>query len=287
MSDERPDVPLPGAGEYDERTSARSLAAAANAANVSLYTFDAAGLGFEVHTSAEFAGYDAAVDTGASSAFDESMLQLLADETGGVAAIRRNDVSAVLAEMERDWRTYYSLGYATPPNRENQPRSISVRVRRPGLTVRTRHAVLERSADERLAEQVSSALFFPRLQNPLDARIEIGRLRKAGKSTFVAPLSVRIPYARLTLVPEGGRLRGGFVFAAAVRAPDDRFTDVSQKRVPVELPPAEAAGTFAFETTFEVRPGRQVLSIALVDEISRVTTFVQPEVNVGHREAAR
>jgi VWFA-related protein len=287
MSDQRPDIPQLGGSEYDERPKARALAEAANAANVTLYTFDAAGLGFEIHTSAEFGGLDTAVDTATSTVLDESMLQALADETGGVAAIRRNDVSAVLKELEQDWRTYYSLGYATPPKRENRPRAVTVRVRRPGLKVRTRHAVLERSADARLAEQVSSALFFPREQNPLDARIEIGRLKKSGKSTYVAPLSVRIPRARLTLVREGNRLRGGFVFAAAVRAPDDRYTDVSQKRVAVDVPASDAAGTFLFETTFEVRPGRQVFSVALVDEISRTTSFLQPEVNLGARDAPR
>jgi VWFA-related protein len=287
MSDQRPDIPQLGAEEYSIRPKARALAEAANAANVTLYTFDSAGLGFEVHTSSEFGGLDTAVDTTTSTVLDESMLQALADETGGVAALRRNDVSAVLTELERDWQTYYSLGYATPPNRENRPRSVSVRVRRPGLKVRTRHAVLERSADARLAEQISSALFFPRQQNPLDARIDVGRLKKSGKSTYVVPLSVRIPHARLTLVPDGNRLRGGFLFAGAVRAPDDRYTDVIQKRVAVDVPASDAAGTFLFETTFEIRPGRQVFSIALVDEISRTTSFLQPEMNLGPRDAAR
>lgn len=291
LRDDRPDVPLLGASEYDQRKSSRDLAAAANAANVSFYTFDAAGLAFEPHTSAESGGVDSMIDTSLSSVLDESILQLLADETGGLAAIRRNDAAGVLAEMEQDWRTYYALGYPTPPKRENRPRDITVRVRRPGLKVRTRHAVLERSADERLAEQVSAALFFPRQQNPLDARVEVSGLRKTPRGTLIASLFVRVPYARLSLIPDGRTLRGGFLFAAAVRAPDDRFTDVSRKRIPVEMPVPEGggavAGEFAWQTTFEVRPGRQLFSIALVDEISRTTTFLQPEVNVSHREGGR
>jgi hypothetical protein len=57
----------------------------------------------------------------------ETMLRLLADETGGVAAIQRNDFPAVLAEMEQDWKTYYSLGYPSQPKKGEKPRSVTVR----------------------------------------------------------------------------------------------------------------------------------------------------------------
>ena len=286
LSEEGPG--MPPMFEYDETTAFQRLATAANAALVSLYTFDAQGLGFDASLSAERAGTAGIQNSGPSTVSSDAMMQLLASETGGLAAIQRNGFGAVLAEMEQDWKVYYSLGYATPPKSANKPRKVEVRVKPKGLTVRSRTAVLERSPDERLAEQVTSGLFFPRFVNPLDARIERGRIVAGAKKTFVLPLTIRVPYSRLTLVPDGGRLKGGLVFTVAVKAPDGRYTKADVKTIPIDVPEqavvSGAAKEFVHQATFQVRPGLQVFSLGLTDAISRQTTFAQPEFNLAARE---
>jgi len=191
--------------------------------------------------------------------------------------------------MEQDWKIYYSLGYPTPPKKEGKPRKVAVAVRVPGLRVRARNAVLEQTADERLAEQVTSGLFFPRFQNPLEARVLRGRLLKTkDRKVFVLPLEIRVPYAKLTLVPGSGKLRGGLLFSAAAKAADGRLTPVKSQRLALEVSEADVASgkasEFVWTTTFEVHLGLQTFSLALTDEISRVTTFVQPEFTLGPRE---
>jgi VWFA-related protein len=279
---------MPPIFEYDETKAFQNLATAANAALVSLYTFDAQGLGFDPSISSERAGTLGIQNPGPSTVSSDAMMQLLASETGGLAAIQRNGFGAVLAEMEQDWRVYYSLGYSTPPKAANKPRKIEVRVKPRGLSVRSRTAVLERSADERLAEQVTSGLFFPRYLNPLDAAIDRGRVVAGPKKTFVLPLTIRVPYAKLTLVPDGGRLKGGLVFTVAVKAPDGRYTKADVKTIPIDVPEKEvvsgAVKEFVHHATFQVRPGLQVFSLGLTDAISRQTTFAQPEFNLAARE---
>ncbi len=279
---------MPPMFEYDETKAFQNLANAANAALVSLYTFDAQGLGFDPSISAERAGTVGIQNPGPSTVSSDAMMQLLAAETGGLAAIQRNAFGAVLTDMEQDWKVYYSLGYPTPAKTENKPRKIEVRVKPKGLSVRSRTAVLERSADERLAEQVTSGLFFPHDVNPLDARIDSGRIVAGPKKTFVLPLTIRVPYSKLTLVPDGGRLKGGVVFSVAVKAPDGRYTKADVKTIPVDVRESDVvsgkATEFVHGATFEVRRGRQVFSIGVTDAISRQTTFAQPEFDLAARD---
>jgi VWFA-related protein len=274
---------------WDQTQNFRAVAAAANSAFVSLNTFDAAGMDFDPSLSADSALTTQRVDTGVAKLSAETMLRLLADETGGVAAIQRNDFPAVLVEMERDWKTYYSLGYPSQPKKGDKPRSITVRLKQPGLTVRARHQVVDLSAEQRLQEQVVSGLFFQNDQNPLEAQIEIGQLVKGEKKAYVLPLTLRVPYAKLTLVPDRGTLKGGLVFTAAVKGPDGRTTKPQSTRIAIDVPESAAApGTstdLVWQTTFAVQPGDQVFSIAVTDEISRATSFVQPVFTLASRKS--
>jgi len=274
---------------WDQTQNFRAVAAAANSAFVSLNTFDAAGMDFDPSLSAEAALTTQRVDTGVAKLSAETMLRLLADETGGVAAIQRNDFPAVLVEMERDWKTYYSLGYPSQPKKGDKPRSVTVRLKQPGLTVRARHQVVDLSAEQRLQEQVVSGLFFQNDQNPLEAQIEIGKLVKGEKKAYVLPLTLRVPYAKLTLVPDRGTLKGGLVFTAAVKGPDGRTTKPRSTRIAIDVPESAAApgksADLVWQTTFAVQPGDQVFSIAVTDEISRATSFVQPVFTLASRKS--
>ena len=64
---------------------------------------------------------------------------MLAEETGGFAAVNSNDLAGALDRVVPDNSSYYMLGI-TPPNqkRDDGFRRIEVRVNRPGLRVRAR-----------------------------------------------------------------------------------------------------------------------------------------------------
>jgi hypothetical protein len=67
----------------------------------------------------------------------------LAVDTGGVAIRNENNLAKALDEIDRDTSSYYVLGYR-PVNTEldGKFREITVRVRRPGLSVRSRKGYL-------------------------------------------------------------------------------------------------------------------------------------------------
>ena len=111
---------------------------AARAANAVLYFLDLRGLmgsGYTAETNerpsltvANLGRQGAAIGT-----------ERLAEETGG-RTLASNDLAAGLRRVAAEAHSYYLLGYEPPERSRPGERKLTVRVRRPGLTVRTRPA---------------------------------------------------------------------------------------------------------------------------------------------------
>jgi VWFA-related protein len=75
-------------------------------------------------------------------------LTYVAEQTGGIAALNTNDIGAGIARVVNDIRSYYILGYTPDENTFAKPgktprlHKIALKVKRPGLTVRTRKTFL-------------------------------------------------------------------------------------------------------------------------------------------------
>ena len=85
----------------------------------------------------------------------QESLRFLAEQTGGRVIINNNDLVLGLKRISDDMRGYYVIGY-TPPDDTFAPRGktprfhpVSVKVKRPGLRVRTRKGFLGVSDPER------------------------------------------------------------------------------------------------------------------------------------------
>ena len=272
--------------DFDRSPSCHQLASAANGAGVSLFMVDASGLTGDATISAEFGGTDGSMNEGLATLDADAALRLLATQTGGAAVVGRNNLSLALAGLEPSWTAYYSLGFEGSASKPGVPRSIRVKVKRPGVRVVTRRNVVERSADQKIADAVMSGMHFPRTHNPLRASLHVGTPAKDGK-LWIVPLEFKIPFDSLTLVPGSGRARGRVLFTSAAAAEDGRLSDVKSERVPVDVPEAELASlkgkTFTYTARLKLRGGPQTLSLALTDEISRTTSYVQPRVLIGDR----
>ncbi|MGA7992263.1 MAG: VWA domain-containing protein [Thermoanaerobaculia bacterium] len=275
---------------FDRSSSFRGLASAANAAGVSLVTIEASGLDFDTTFSAQSGSSLGRLDEGIASLDMKAALGLLADETGGATIQDRNNLALALKSLEADWTAYYSLGYESPDAKPGKPRSIKVSVSRPGARARSRRTVIERTPEEKVADAVLSGVHIPRTVNPLRASLRIGTPKKSGKMWLV-PLDFRIPFDKLTLVPQGGRARGAVLFTAVAASPDGRISPVTTERAPIDVPEADLAAlsgkSFTYSATLKVRPGEQVLSTALTDEVSRLSSFVQPHVLIGDKPGTR
>ena len=125
--------------------------------------------------------------------------------------------------------------------------------------------------------------YIPHTSNPLGASLNIGAAKRSG-SKYLLPLEFRIPFEKLTLVPEGGRTRGAVVFTEVVASPEGRVSKVTTQRAPLDIPESELASlagkSFTYSATLEVRAGSLTVPTALTDEVSRLS-YVQPRVLIG------
>ena len=170
------------------------------------------------------------------------------------------------------------------------PRAVKVSVKRPGANVRSRRAVIERTPEEKVSDSVLTGVHIPHTSNPLRASLTIGTPKPSGKMWLV-PLEFKIPFDKLTLVPQGGRAKGAVLFTAVSATPDGRISPVTTERAPIDVPESELAGlagkAFTYSATLKVRPGPQVFSTGLTDEVSRLTSYVQPHVLIGDKPGKR
>jgi VWFA-related protein len=275
---------------WDRTSSFRNLTLAANAAGVSLVTVDTQGLTTDEMISAENSAAVGRMDEGIAQLDMQNGLGLISEETGGKMIVGRNDLGLALMDLEADWMAYYSLGYESPGGKPGVARSVRVSVKRPGAKVRSRRAVIERTPEEKVSDAVLTGVHIPHTTNPLRASLTIGTPKPSGKMWLV-PLEFKIPFDKLTLVPQGGRAKGAVLFTAVAATPDGRISPVTTERAPIDVPEKELAGlagkSFTYSATLKVRAGPQIFSTGLTDEVSRLTSYVQPHVLIGDKPGKR
>ena len=136
--------------------------------------------------------------------------QSLAEDTGGTAVIGTNDFSRAFADIVRDNSTYYLLGYdPTSEHRDGKFHEITVRVKRPGLTVRARRGYLAPTAETTIHEVAVE----PRPLNTVN-------------EALWNPIPRTGLEVSLTAVPfKGSRTASSVLLAAQVHGEDLKLTD--------------------------------------------------------------
>jgi VWFA-related protein len=111
------------------------LTRTANRANATIYTIDPRGLiaGPDIDQTLDPAEY------GEHIRKTQDSLRVLAEQTGGVAAVNQNDFDKALKRIDAETSDYYMLGYTSSnPDASRRTRKIEVKVTRPGTRVISR-----------------------------------------------------------------------------------------------------------------------------------------------------
>ena len=237
---------------------ANDAAAAATRANVAIYAIDPRGLtafgeAIDAPTlpndisPSQFSVNSALQDARRVS---QQSLRTLAEETGGFAAINRNDFADAFARIVAENSTYYVLGYyPTNERRDGRFRSLEVRVTRPGLQVRARRGYFAprgRAPDPEPAVVSSDGdALSPAAASALSSPIPIGGIPLA---LFAAAYKGTAPNASIALALEMEVDRFTFVET------DGIFND----RIEVAFMPIDADGDVRGDTkhvlTLELKP---------------------------------
>jgi VWFA-related protein len=225
---------------------ANDAVAAATRANVAIYPIDPRGLSaFE--EAIESAGVPGGVTpsqfslTGQlqdSLRLSQQSLQVLAEQTGGFAAINRNDFAGAFERVVRENSSYYVLGYyPTNDRRDGRFRRIEVRVTRPGLQVRARRGYVAPRGRAPNTRPPAGA-------TPLDV---------AMGTALNSPIPITgIPLSLSAAAFKGTAPNASIALALEMRADAFRFTEKGSTfldRVQVAFSAVDAGGT--------IRPGHK------------------------------
>jgi VWFA-related protein len=206
-----------------------AVVAAANRANVSIYSVDAAGLRTistsketrdEIMSAAQrtLSGNPTRDQTGepmmAALERNENNLRLdphsglgmLADQTGGLIVSNTNDFRRGLARVDSDLRNYYMLSYVpSNPEFDGRFREIHVKVSRPGVTVQHRKgyfAVRAPAGVPVLTYEAPALALLDKTPVPNAFPVRAGAMRfPEPDHPGLTPVVVEVPTANLTFEP--------------------------------------------------------------------------------------
>jgi hypothetical protein len=129
-----------------------------------------------------------------------------------------------------------------------------------------------------------SSLVLNMERNPLDVQVDFGIPEKEGRSAYHLPVMIRIPTARLTLLPNGELEEGRLRIFMAVKD-ENGVSDMQEFPYAVSLPAGSATAgdgqEVGYAATLKIRPGTPTVAIGVWDELSGIDAFVHKQVRVG------
>lgn len=194
-----------------------------------------------------------------------------ADETGGIAFNAAG--AAQLARVRTDLEHYYSLGFRRTSQAAGKPSDLDVRVRRPDLRVRHRHALRVRTDSEAAWDDTMGALLeIEAPANPWGLRVVAAgarRLRWSQRTT----IDVHVPLTYVMLSPaSGGKRAGKLTFHFALRDGDGAYQRIESRELPLTVDKRDVGGqTIRYTVQLDLPRGANDLAVTVADAGGRST----------------
>jgi VWFA-related protein len=267
------------AHRFEQPTLVREVADIANSNGVTLYPIAASGLGAELdQMSAENLGMEYSATTRQMSNKEEGLLTLrqIAEKTGGTALTGSNNFDLAFNTLTSDMTNYYSLGYHTEGQRQDVVRSIDVKLRKKGYTVRSRQTFVEKSITSEMNDAVAANLLYPVAKNDLNVSIaRDGSAAAAADEHVVMPVTIKIPTSALTLIPDGKDLIGQFSSYTAFMRRDGKVSVVKRQQHQLRFPASSLSRRKEIIVRYEltVDDKTEDVSVGIMDDTSHATGF--------------
>jgi VWFA-related protein len=208
--------------------------------------------------------------------------------TGGNAFFV-GQVETALLEVADSLDHYYSLAYSADHNGDGKTYRIEVQMpNHPSYRLIHRAAYVDQPASARSAQRMRSEMLFGGDANPLAVRVEVGepdsrlRIGAAGSKRVKLPIVLKIPFARLEMIPRGDLYWGKVNITFFGQDQSGNQSRLASFEQPItvssdQYQEAVAKGYFAYETVIEVEGGAQNVYIGVEDTISGRTTIMPQE----------
>ena len=254
--------------------------AAATRGNVVIYAVDPRGLatGTEDLIAVSSTLPDAGLggeSIGGEQRRSQDSLRVLAASTGGFAAVNRNDLDTAFERLVTENSSYFLLGYyPSSDRRSGRFRKIEVRVKRPGLQVRSRSGYYEprgrapaqaTRAAASVAPAIADALASPIPTSGLPVKVFAAPFKGAAPNAAVA-IAIEIDPRRLDFVEKDGTITERLEVVYSALDVDGKVFPGSTHAVNLAMKPetferVKARG-FRVLSRMELPPGRYQLRVA-------------------------
>lgn len=255
----------------------------ANAANVKIYVVKAGGLQ-SVAPQHDVSNRSAGTGGSAKNPFEgdaysknadtsdvDSAPLTLALRTGG-QYLPSNDTAESLARINDATSNFYSLAYAPTGGEDGDYHTISVRVKKKGMTVHHRRGYLALDDNARFERTLRSPLIFSREKGNLTVDVDLGLPEgERGKKRMV-PITAALPISEITMLPKGEQYVGRVHVYLAIYDSEGNNIGYQHRVQDVAIPASEIekAKTFPFRYTMKVglEQGDYTVVMTLRDDIS-------------------
>jgi VWFA-related protein len=272
----------------DLESDFRFLLQRANRANVSFYTVDPRGLAvFDEDLSSRRATNITADRARLESR--QTALRELAENTDGVAVVNTNNLDGALTRMLADVGSYYLLGYYSTNTRlDGKYRKLTVRVKRPGVNVRSRPGYQAPTEEEVAAAREPAnaakpgAEMAPELKRALEslapARGNVPVRVQTAASVNHIWITAELDAATLKNAEwqQGGRLRMSIEHERGAAAPIERD---------LALEAGQRTASVLETGTPALPPGRYVVRLSLTPTGSSLPLQTTADVTVPEADA--
>jgi VWFA-related protein len=215
----------------------------------------------------------------------QSVLSLLANDTGGIFTRNTNDLSLGTRRMLEDQKGYYLIGYRPnesvidPQTGRRRYHNLTVKVKRPGLRVRSREGYYGITTEEARKmkktreEQLAAALTSPFNAGGLDVRLTPLFFNDPKAGSYMQAL-LHLNPRELTFTPEANGARKAVLDVLAVNFGEggrvvDQFNDTQTITVPAAAHEQLLQSGLSFVLNVPVKqPGAYQLHIAVRDAAS-------------------
>jgi len=207
--------------------------------------------------------------------------QTLARISGGLAITNTSNFDVAFQTLADDLNSYYSLGFKPSDSTTEGLRKIVVKMKNPDYRFRARETYIANAkpAQDEMSTRVVANLYTTDAGNAWEISVKPGPPQKEG-TEYRVPFEVTMA-PTITLAPDGDNLVGNFaVFivvgngantskvirnAHAVKVPADAEDDFREKKI-------------TYKATITMNPGDNILSVAVVDQASKMAGFARAKV---------
>ena len=204
-----------------------------------------------------------------------STLISFAEDSGGLALFKPKQL---FEDVVADTDSYYWLGFSPNFARDDGRRDLDIRVKRPGLTVRSRDSFLDMSRSAQLTMMAQSALFFGTESTPSAVRLEFGEPTRFGLRKMDVPVEIFIPLDEITTIP----VRGQDIAQLELRMAtvDSNGQQAKIPTIPITLRGENREGDyFRYTVSLHLRRRPHELVVAVHDPISGKTMNARADIS--------